>query len=236
MARPPYPNDLNIDDGANVLRVELLSPRGCAALAGALRRVDDASAPRALLISGAWDCAPSDMPLDPADDPVAALAGLPFPTVAWIDGLCAEEGFELALAADIRVASPRAAFRMAHASQGRIPTHGGTQRLVRAAGASCAMRLLLTGDALSTGDALRNGLAQAAGEFDAALALAEAAASAAPVAARYVKEAVRAANDLSLADGLRLEADLSLLLHSTRDRAEGIRSFNERRPPHYEGQ
>ena len=225
--------DIELRDA--VARVELRGASGYDGLAGALQRTGDEPGVRALLITGAWDCAPPGLPLAPDDDPVAALAALPFPTVAWIGGLCAEEGLELALAADLRVTHPRAAFRMAHAAQGRMPTHGGSQRLARIAGPARAMHMLLTGDALSAEDALRDGVAQAIGERGDALELARAAAALAPVAARYAKEAVRAAADLSLADGLRLEADLSILLHSTQDRAEGIRSFIERRSPRFEG-
>ena len=56
-----------------------------------------------------------------------------------------------------------------------------------------------------------------------------------PVAVRYVKEAVLKGMDLSLDQGLRLEADLNVILHSTGDRAEGIRAFLDRRPPCYTG-
>ncbi len=228
---------IRIDSLHPIVRVELPADADeYAALASALRRAADAPGCRAILIAGAWDSAPANLPLNAENDPVAALAAIPLPTVAWIDGLCAEENLELALAADIRVASPRAEFRMAHAAQGRLPTHGGAARLVRLAGLGCAMRLLLAGETLPNHDALRDGLAQATGPLDAALALANAAASAAPIATRYAKEAIHAAADLPLAEGLRLEADLSLLLHSTSDRAEGIRSFAERRPPRYKGQ
>ena len=57
----------------------------------------------------------------------------------------------------------------------------------------------------------------------------------APVAARYGKEAVRKGSDLTLGQGLRLEADLSILLQSTGDRAEGIKSFGEHRKPEFKG-
>ena len=58
---------------------------------------------------------------------------------------------------------------------------------------------------------------------------------AAPIAARYVKEAVAGAIDLTLNQGLRLEADLSVILQSTEDRAEGLRSFAERRAARFGG-
>ena len=58
----------------------------------------------------------------------------------------------------------------------------------------------------------------------------------APIAVRYAKEAVQKGMDLSLDQGLRLEADLNILLHSTSDRAEGLQSFLERRDPRFTGQ
>ena len=57
-----------------------------------------------------------------------------------------------------------------------------------------------------------------------------------PVAARYLKEAVMSGADMTLQQGLRLESDLSILLHSTRDRAEGLQSFQTRRRPRFIGE
>ena len=226
-----------VETREGVVRVTWSEEAGLGNLAAVLRDIDDAPDARVLLISGTWDCAPADLPWAPNDDPVASLAALRLPTVAWTDGACSEEGLELALAADIRVASPEASFRMAHAAQGRMPSHGGTQRLARLAGRGRALHMLLTGEPLSADEALRAGLAQTVGGVDEALAIAAAIAKAGPIAARYVKEAVRASADLALGDGLRLEADLSFLLHSTEDRAEGLRSFIEKRPspPKFEG-
>ena len=69
-----------------------------------------------------------------------------------------------------------------------------------------------------------------------AVGLADTIAQHGPIVARYAKEAVRAGQDLSMAQGMRLEADLNILLQSTEDRAEGIRSFIEKRPPVYRGE
>ena len=152
-----------------------------------------------------------------------------------MDGDCHDEALELALAADIRLAGESAAFRMGHVREGRIPSHGGTQRLTRAVGRGQALRLLLTGETLDADEALRTGLVHDVGDVEDAEELAAAIADAGPIAAQYVKEAIAASADLPLRDGMRLEADLSILLHSTADRAEGLRAFAEKRKPRFEG-
>jgi enoyl-CoA hydratase/carnithine racemase len=55
------------------------------------------------------------------------------------------------------------------------------------------------------------------------------------IAVRYAKEAIYKGMDMTLEQGLRLEADLYLLIHTTRDRVEGIKAFREKRPPKFEG-
>ena len=153
-----------------------------------------------------------------------------------MDGDCHDEALELALAADIRLAGESAAFRMGHAREGRIPSHGGTQRLTRAVGRGQALRLLFTGETLDADEAFRTGLVHDVGVVEDAEELAAAIADAGPIAVQYVKEAIAASADLPLRDGMRLEADLSILLHSTADRAEGLRAFAEKRKPRFEGQ
>ena len=120
---------------------------------------------------------------------------------------------------------------MGHVRDGQLPSHGGTQRLARAVGRGQALRLLLTGETLDVDEALRVGLVHDVADLEDAEALAADIADAGPVAARYVKEAIAASADLPLREGMRLEADLSILLHSTEDRAEGLRAFAEKRKP-----
>ena len=233
-----------IETRDGIARLGLAAGRSASALAVALRDLDADCGARVLLVSGDWSAAGAAMRAEPdAADPVAALAALRIPAAAWIDAPCYEEALELALAADVRLAGPFASFRMAQAREGWLPRRGGSQRLPRAVGRGHAMRMLLAGETLDAAEAVRVGLACAAASEEDADGVAAAIARAAPIAAQYVKEAVAASADLPLRDGLRLEADLGILLHSTADRAEGVRSFldgrgkerGERRAPRFEG-
>ena len=169
----------------------------------------------------------------------AALAALPMPTVAILNGDATAHGLELALAADLRIAADTARLSMGSLADCGFPYDGGTQRLPRLAGPAMARDMLLTGRTLSAHEALDAGLVnrvEPAGQLDDVTArLTAEIAAAAPIAGRYVKEAVVNSMDLTLNQGLRLEADLSVILQSTEDRAEGLRSFAEKRAPRFDG-
>ena len=169
----------------------------------------------------------------------ASIARIEKPVIAAINGDAVGQGLELALAADLRIAARGARFGLPHLSKGAMPWDGGTQRLPRIVGRAKALELLLTGEIIDAEEARRIGLVSQTVEPEELKALVDRVATqiagAAPIAARYAKEAVTAGTDIPLADGMRLEADLSILLHATRDRAEGIRSFFERRPPRFRG-
>ena len=169
----------------------------------------------------------------------AAIAKLPMPTIAVLNGDAMAHGLEVAIGADLRIAADTAQLGMGSLPDCGFPYDGGTQRLPRLVGPGLARDLLLTGRTLSAPEALAAGLvnrvAPAAELEGIAAQLAQQLASAAPVASRYAKEAVWAAGDLTMGQGLRLEADLSVILHSTTDRAEGLRSFAEKRAPRFEG-
>jgi enoyl-CoA hydratase/carnithine racemase len=189
------------------------------------------------------------LPLPP--DPLAAVAhvqrwqaarlllAFPKPVVGVANGPALGPGVELFLACDVRLAGPRATFSLPHLRYGLLPWDGGTQILPRLVGRAWAQDLLLTGRTVGAEEALRIGLVHRVASDDAlptqAMEVAQGIARMAPIAARYAKEAVWKGMDLPLEHALRLEADLSILLHSTRDRAEGLRSFRERRRPSFEG-
>ena len=167
------------------------------------------------------------------------FAALPMPTIAVLNGDATGHGLELAMAADLRIAVDTAKFGVGCLQGNVFPHDGATQRLPRLVGPGIARDMLLTGRVLSAHEALEAGLVnRLVPKQDlskVARELAESIASAAPIASRYAKEAVAAAGDLSLAQGLRLEADLSVILQSTEDRAEGLRSFADKRAPKFNG-
>ena len=169
-----------------------------------------------------------------------AVAAIEKPTIALINGDAIDQGFEIALACDLRVASSGARMGMTHLASGIIPWDGGTQRLPRIIGQSRATDMMLRSRLLNAQESLEIGLVSHIAEredaAEYAMSLASTIASYAPIAARYLKETLLKGADMTLAQGLGLEADLTVILQSTTDRAEGIASFLERRAPHYTGE
>lgn len=218
-----------------------------AAMAGRLvelaEEVEDDADALILVIRGAGGnfCAGFDDDVDfTAPMVVESIAVLSKPTLAIVDGVAADEGMELALATDLRVAARAARFTMGQLGRGRMPRFGGTQRLPRLIGAAQALRMLLTGTAIDGGEAMRLGLVTYIAPGRAALErvageVVRAVTSRGPVAARLAKEAVRKGCDLTLDQGIRLEEDLYALLQTTSDRAEGVRAFLDKRKPLFRG-
>ena len=170
---------------------------------------------------------------------VATLARLPAPTLAVIKRQAVGPAWELALACDLRVAASEAVLGSPEIVWGRMPSAGGTQRLIRVAGRTVALRLLLSGQTVTGAEACELGLVHAAASddrlADAVEAIMAALRASAQIALAYVKETTAATSQLHLSDGLRLEADLAALLHTTADRAEGIGAFLQRRGANFGG-
>ena len=169
-----------------------------------------------------------------------ALAGLPIPVIVSVNGDVLDHGLELALAGDLRISAGPCQFGLTDlAKPGCFPWDGGTQRLPRLVGPAWASEMVLTSRIISSAEALNIGLVNRvvpSGELaQETQRLAEGIAAGGPMAARYAKEAITAGADLSLAEGLRLEADLNIILQTTGDRAEGLRSFLEGRSPRFTG-
>jgi enoyl-CoA hydratase/carnithine racemase len=168
-----------------------------------------------------------------------AIASIQKPVIAAINGDALGQGLELALSCDIRLSLDEAMFGFPEVARGLIPFDGGTQRLPRIVGRAKALELILSAEIITAEEALRIGLvsklvkgASLAAETE---ALARTIAAKAPIALRFIKEAVSKGLDLTLEQGLRLEADLYFLLHTTADRTEGITAFLKKRPPKFKG-
>ncbi|HEY40424.1 MAG TPA: hypothetical protein G4O18_01020 [Dehalococcoidia bacterium] len=169
----------------------------------------------------------------------AAIASLEKPVVAAINGDALGQGLELVLSCDIRLAVSGAKLSFPQVTKGILPMDGGTQRLARIAGRGKALEMLFTGETLTAEEAYNVGLVNKVVEREALVSEAETMATdlagKAPIALRYAKEAVNKGLDVTLEQGLRLEADLYFLLHTTDDRTEGIRAFQEKRSPDFKG-
>lgn len=161
------------------------------------------------------------------------------PTIAAVNGDAFGQGFELALACDLRICSTNSRFAMNQVTDGKIPWDGGTQRLSRLLGKGKALELTLTGETIDAQEAFRIGLIIRVVPSDQLMAVAmdvaKEMASKSAIALRYTKEAIHKGMDLTLEQGLRLEADLYFLIHTTQDREEGIRAFRKKRTPKFEG-
>lgn len=170
---------------------------------------------------------------------IDAVAAIPQPVICAVRGPAHSIALELALACDIRIAEEGATFAMPDTAGGSVPLGGGTQRLPRAVGRAEALRLILLGEEIDASEALRIGLVSRvvlSEELDsAAQAIAGAIAARGPIATRLAKEAVHRGVEMPLDQALRYELDLTVLLQSTADRAEGVRAFVEKRPPRFIG-
>ena len=173
-------------------------------------------------------------------DASRAIASLERVAIAAVDGDAVGEGLELALACDIRIASEKAGFCFPHTAYGLIPGGGGTQRLPRLVGRGKALEVILTAEPIDAEEAFRiglvNKLVSSQQLLSAAEELAKGIITKGPIALRYAKEAVNKGLDLTLEQGLRLEADLYFLIQTTADRMEGLRAFLEKRPPQFKGE
>jgi enoyl-CoA hydratase/carnithine racemase len=169
----------------------------------------------------------------------SALAGLPMPTIAAIEGNALGGGLELALACDIRICSERARLGLPEVRLAVTPGTGGTQRLPRIVGPARAKELILTGRVLTAAEAERIGLVSEvvpAGQAVArAVAIAEEIATFGPIAVREAKRLVDTAMDVELETGIELELEASGRVFATDDLLEGARSFLEKRAAEYHG-
>jgi enoyl-CoA hydratase/carnithine racemase len=158
-----------------------------------------------------------------------ALAAIPRPVIAAINGFALGGGLELALACDLRVAADSARLGFPEIQLGIFPGGGGTQRATRLIGPARAKELVWSGRHVRAEEALAIGLVDrvvpAAEVLDNALDWAGAFASGAVVAMGIAKRVVDGGLDGSLAEGLDLETEGFVEVFGTDDSAVGIRSF-----------
>ncbi len=171
------------------------------------------------------------------------------PVIACIHGFALGGGCEIAMACTMRLATPAAKFGQPEVKLGIIPGYGGTQRLPRLVGKGIAAQLLLTGDMIGAAEAHRIGLvnevvdsgegadatAQKAKLIARAEEIAKKIIGMAPLAIQYTLEAVNHGYDLTLAEGLFIEATLFGVCCATEDKREGTSAFFEKRPAKFVG-
>ena len=120
-----------------------------------------------------------------------------------------------------------------------MPWDGATQRLQRIVGITKAMEMILIGEPIDSREALRIGLLHKVVKGKELMPVVKNMANTlslqSPLALKMAKEAINKGMDLTLEQGLQLEADLYFLLHTTEDRTEGIRAFQEKRTPEFKG-
>lgn len=167
------------------------------------------------------------------------LLAVKTPVVAAVHGFVLGGGFELALTADMIVAAESTQFGFPEVKLGVMPGAGGTQRITKQLGRAKAFHWLWTGDSFSATQAERDGLISVVVPdelaVEEAFTWANRLAGGAPIALRLIKEAVNAGVDLSIAEGMFAERKNFSLLFATEDQKEGMRAFQEKRSPRFQG-
>jgi enoyl-CoA hydratase len=171
------------------------------------------------------------------NDAIDALAALPVPTIAAINGYALGGGLELALACTLRIAADRAVVGLPEVKLGILPGAGGTQRLPRIIRPGAALQLLLTGRTLRAAEAHQLGIVDevvpAAGLLERSLALGTEIAGNAPLAVAAILAAVDAGREMTLDAAIRYTETHLGRLFDTRDYREGINAFLAKRPPEF---
>lgn len=159
------------------------------------------------------------------------------PIIAAVSGFALGGGCELAMMADMIVASETALFGQPEINLGIIPGAGGTQRLTQAVGKAVAMEMVLADRRLTAEEALRYGLVNRVAPvetyLDEAIQLAQKVNSMSQIATRLAKDAINRSFELSLQEGLNYEKRNFYLLFGTEDRKEGMTAFIDKRKPEW---
>lgn len=165
------------------------------------------------------------------------LTRLRIPLIAAVSGFALGGGCELAMMCDFIIAGDNAKFGQPEINLGVIPGMGGSQRLTRAVGKAKAMDMVLTGRMMDAAEAERSGLVSRVVPADdvvaEALKVAEVIASKSKPVAMVAKEAVNAAFETGLAQGVLFERRIFHSLFATADQKEGMAAFSEKRQPDF---
>jgi enoyl-CoA hydratase len=163
----------------------------------------------------------------------------PKPVVAAVNGFALGGGCELAMSCHVRIASDAAKFGQPESKLGILPGYGGSQRLPRLVGKGRAMQLLMSGEMIDAAEAYRIGLVNkvvpGAQLMTEARAMMKTILANGPLAVALCIEAIDRGLEMSLDEGLILEANHFGLLAATEDMREGMRAFMEKRAPAFKG-
>jgi enoyl-CoA hydratase len=167
------------------------------------------------------------------------LLRCPHPVIAAVEGFAMGGGCELAILSDFVVASEAAVFAVPEVTRGIFPGIGGTQVLPRIVGAPFAKEIIFTGRRVPATEAKAVGLVNhlvTAGQACArAMEIALSIAQNGPIAVRQAKKAIAWGAETELETGMMLAIEAYNSTVNTEDRLEGVRAFNERRPPVFQG-
>jgi enoyl-CoA hydratase len=170
---------------------------------------------------------------------IRAIVHCPVPIIAAVNGAAYAGGMEISLCADFIYAAEHARFALTEVTLGIMPGAGGTQTLPRAVGARRAKEILLTGRPFTAQQAFEWGMVNRICQADTLLADAlESAATIAnnaPISTRQIKQSVNYGLNMDLASGMMFEIEAYNRMVPTEDRREGIRAFNEKRKPQFQG-
>lgn len=173
------------------------------------------------------------------DDVFQAIASLPQPTIAAVNGYAFGGGFELMLSCDLSIATDNSLFGLTETSWAIIPGAGGTQRLPRLVGAMRAKELMFTARKFTATEAKELGIVLDVVSkddlLDRATDLAKQISKNGPVAIRQVKFAINQGLNTDLQTGLQIESKAYEFTIDTEDRLEALAAFAEKREPNFKG-
>ncbi|HEX5327226.1 MAG TPA: enoyl-CoA hydratase-related protein [Acetobacteraceae bacterium] len=170
---------------------------------------------------------------------IRAIIGCPVPVIAAVNGAAFAGGLEIALCCDFIYAAEHARFALTEVTLGIMPGAGGTQNLPRAVGVRRAKEIMLTGRPFSVQQAFEWGMVNRICTADAllpdALETAALIAANAPLSTRQIKQSVNCGLNMDLGSAMMFEIEAYNRMVPTEDRREGIRAFNEKRKPDFQG-